>query len=378
MKIPLILIYCSYILTTEARRARRSVVDGCCAVWNNELYWIRPRMNNDIWVLVEHDGQDVAEVTLEILGEARKLADRSGDEVAALLAGYQVSALVDILAHYGADKVYLAEHEDLQANSTCDFVPAIFQLIRKYEPSVFLCGATPEGSALAPRLAARLRTGLATNCTVLKLNREGLLEMTSPAYGNRFYITRVCPAARPQMATVLPGAIGLGRPDTSRRARVIVESPQLPEEPAPVRSLGVIKADPRTVDISEADIVVAGGRGVGDAAEFDLIWQVADLVSASVASSRPVVDAGWVSKDRQVGLTGKTVSPGLYLSCGISGAIQHTMGMKDSKQIIAINNNPDAPILKIANVRILADLHEFLPALIERLRQVKGSQANKY
>jgi electron transfer flavoprotein alpha subunit len=333
-------------------------------------------MNSEIWVLAEQNGREVAHVTLEILGEARKLADQSGDKVAALLLGYRVSPFADILAHYGADEIYLVDHERLKTHTNDDFVALIYQLINKHEPSVFLCGATPLGSDLAPRLAARLRTGLVTNCVIIRINRKGLLEMTGPAYGENFYITKICPVARPQMATVLPKVIGTGKPDISRKAKVNFENPQWPVVPARTRSLGVIKGNPRTVDVTDADIVVAGGRGVKDAKQFDLIWQLADHLAASVAGSRPAVDAGWITKERQIGQTGKTVAPSLFISCGISGAMQHTMGMKDSKRIIAINNNPTAAIFKIASVAILADLHKFLPLIIERLRKDRASSSN--
>jgi len=332
-------------------------------------------VNGDIWVLAEYKGQEIKDVTLEILGEARKLAGQSGDKVAALLVGNQIPDMSEPLAQYGADIVYRIEHPALENFSTDGYIDALSSFIRKYDPSIFICGATALGRALAPGLAARLQTGLVTNCTILKYNAQNILEMTRDTYRGRIYETRTCiSSARPQMATIKPGVIGLGKPNKARNAEVVQENIELAEGVVRTRSLGIIKADPGTVDVSEADIVVAAGKGVGQSGAFSMVQELADLLYASIGGSRPAVDAGWIPYGRQIGQTGKTVSPKLYISCGISGVTQHSMGMKDSNLIIAVNTDRAAPLFKLADVGILADLHELLPALIKEVKQVKQEE----
>lgn len=333
-------------------------------------------MSQGIWVLAEHNRGELAEVTIEILDEARKLAGRTA-EVAALLIGGDGAELVQPLAHYGADKVYLVEHPALQSYTTDGFVSVLESLVRQHQPSVLIGGATPMGNDLFPRLAARLKTGLVTNCTLIKRGRESGLEITKPVYGGKFYATMTCPSAQPLMATIVPGVIGLGKPDPTRKAEVVKVSPELDAEAIRTRPLGVIKADPRTVDIVEAEVVVAGGRGLGSGEAFCLIQDLADVLSGSMAGSRPAVDNRWVPFERQIGQTGKTVAPKLIISCGVSGATQHIMGMKDSKLIVAINVDKAAPIFKNADVAIVADVHQFLPVLIEAVRQAKDSVAKR-
>jgi electron transfer flavoprotein alpha subunit len=334
-------------------------------------------MQGDIWVLAEHNGQEVTGVTLEILGEARKLA-LPECKVAAILLGHNISGLAAVLGQYGADKVYLVEHPSLQSYSTDRFLITLYDLIKKHEPSLFLCGASALGRDLAPVLASKLRTGLVTNCTILKRNAQGLVEMTRDSYRGKVHETRVCPSMLPQMATIKPGVIGIGKPNTFRKAEVVVESVTSDIEPIRTRSLGVVKADPKIVDVSEADVIVAAGRGVGDRKTFDSLQEMADLLCASMGGTRPAVDSGWIVFERQIGQTGKTVAPKLFIAWGISGATQHTMGMKDSRLIIAINSDRAASIFKMADVSILTDLRELLPALIEELRQVKSvRESNK-
>jgi electron transfer flavoprotein alpha subunit len=282
--------------------------------------------------------------------------------------------LTAVLAQYGADKVYLVEHPIFQTYSTDRFIITLYNMIKKYEPAIFLCGASALGKDLAPSLASKLRTGLVTNCTILKRNAQGLVEMTRDSYRGKVHETRICLSMLPQMATIKPGVIGIGRPDSSRKAEIILESLISDIEPVRTRSLGVIKADPKIVDVSEADIIVAAGRGTGDNKTFSMIQELADLLSASVGGTRPAVDAGWITFERQIGQTGKTVAPKLFIALGISGATQHTMGMKDSRLIIAVNNDRAAPIFKMADVGILMDLQQLMPALIAELCQVKSAR----
>ena len=324
-----------------------------------------------VWVIVDNAGDEVEDVALELVGQARELADRLGLQAAAVLLGDDVRSLTPALAQHGADKVYLAEDPLLSAYNPDAYTPLLADLVRCEEPSIVLWGATDRGRDLAPRVAARLGTGLASNCTRVDLSEDRLLMMTRPVYGGKASCNAVCPQARPQMATLQPGALPAKRPDPSRQAEVIAVDVDLSPQDLRLRLEEVSKIPPAALDVTEAELIVAGGRGAGSEEGFQLVRQLAHLMGATVAASRPAVDAGWAPYERQVGLSGKTVAPRLYVACGISGVNHHVVGMRDSKAVVAINQDPHAPIFQIADVKIVGDLRQVLPSLVERLRRLR-------
>jgi len=320
-----------------------------------------------IWVFIELKEGEIREVSLELLSEGRKLADKAGDEVCAVLIGSSVQEQIDRLAHHGASRIYLVESP--QPYSAELYTEILVALIQQHKPSIFLCGATSTGKDLAPRVAARLKTGLGSDCTRLDMAENGLLKQTKPAYGGRVSTEFICPKSSPQIVTVRPGVMAIEKPNTSLKAEVVrVVSPVSGVEPQS-RVVDFIKADPRTISLSEADIIVAGGAGAGDREHFRLIEELAGVLGGTVGASRVPVDEGWVPFDKQIGQTGKTVEPSLYIACGISGAIYHTMGMKDAKVIVAINKDRSAPIFKLADMGIVGDLAAVVPAIISLLRE---------
>jgi electron transfer flavoprotein alpha subunit len=332
---------------------------------------MRAEPTGGIWVIVDHSGDEIEDGTRELLGQARELADRLGLPAVAVLLGDDVRGLVPLLGQCGADTVYLAESPLLAAYNPDAYTPLLAELIRRERPSIVLWGATDQGRDLAPRVAARLSTGLASNCTRVDLSEDGLLVMTRPVYGGKASCNVVCPQARPQMVTLQPGAVPAKRPDPSRQAQAIAVDVSLSAQNLRLRLEKVIKIPPAALDVTEAEVIVAGGRGVGSKEGFHLVEQLAHLMGAAVAASRPAVDAGWAPYGRQVGLSGKTVAPRLYVACGISGVNHHVVGMKDSRAVVAIDQDPQAPIFQLADVKIVGDLHQVLPSLIERLQRLR-------
>ncbi len=324
-----------------------------------------------VWVVVDHTGDQAENITLELLGQARELADRLGLSAAAVLLGDDVRSLAPLLGHCGADTVYVVESPLLAHYNPDAYTPLLADLIRHQAPSIVLWGGTDQGRDLAPRVAACLGAGLASNCTGLDLSKDGLLVMTRPVYGGKASCRVVCPQARPQMATLQPGAVRANRPDPSRQAEVVALDVGLSPQCLRLRLEEVTKIPPSALDITEAEVIVAAGRGVGSEEGFHLVETLAHLMSAAVAASRPAVDVGWAPYQRQVGLSGKTVAPRLYIACGISGANHHVVGMRDSKAVVAINQDPHAPIFQMADVKIVGDVHQVLPLLVERLRRLR-------
>ncbi len=325
----------------------------------------------EIWVVAEHTDGELQEATLEMLFEARRVSGRMSGTVCAVLLGHNVANLVEPLAGYGADRVYSVEDPLLTSYSTDIFTEAVFQLVHECSPALLMLAATANGRDYAPRLAGRLRSGFASDCVMVDVNRQGELEMTRATHGDRAYTTVTCPNSRPVIATMRPGAIGFDSPDPSRVAEVRRFQPRLESCVLRTRVIERIKADPKTLDLGEADIIVAGGRGVGSPGTWALLEELAELLGAAVGGSRMAMDLGWIPRDRLVGQTGSTVSPRLYLAAGISGAIQHTAGMRASKNKIAINNEREAPIHQLADLAAVADLREVLPALIEAVRRAR-------
>jgi electron transfer flavoprotein alpha subunit len=324
----------------------------------------------NMWVIVEHRGGKVASVTLEALGVARKLADASAQEVWAVLLADDAGSLdTGRLIACGADVVLVAEHPKLDTYRDDPYTDVVTHLVEAYGPAVIIIGATSSGKSLAPRLAARLRTGLASECVDLEWDREKGLVAVRPMYGGNVLATVETPKARPQLATLRMKSAPRPEPDTSRTGRVEKADLSGLDITDRVKLLEAVETGVGEVKLEEADIVVSGGRGVGKPENFALIKALADACRGAMGASRAAVDAGWVPYAHQVGQTGKTVSPKVYIACGISGAIQHLAGMKSSDIIVAINKNPDAPIFKVATYGIVGDLFEIVPLLTEEIKK---------
>jgi len=321
-----------------------------------------------VWVFIELKEGEIRDVSLELLSEGRKIAGKPGEGVCAVVVGGKIQKQqTDRLAHYGADRIYLVENPlDYSAEL---YTEILVSLIRDQKPRIVLCGATATGKDLAPRVAARLKAGLGSDCTSLDLTEEGVLLQTKPAYGGRLSVEFALPETSPQIVTVRPGVMEMEKPNTSLKAEIMPVAPQIGSVEPRSRVVDFIRADPKTISLSEADIIVAGGGGAGDRENFRLIEELAEVLGGTVGASRVPVDEGWVPFDKQVGQTGKTVEPSLYIACGISGTIYHTMGMKDSKAIVAINKDRSAPIFKLADMGIVGDLMEIVPAIITLLRE---------
>ena len=283
-----------------------------------------------------------------------------------------MSGLADGLIAAGADRVLVLDRPELEVYMTEPYTWAMARVIREYKPEIVLTPATAIGRDLAPRVSSRVHTGLTADCTGLEIQEEtGNLLMTRPAFGGNIMATILCPEHRPQMATVRPGVMHRLPADTSRQGEVVMLDWDVPPETRNVEILEVAKAVSEAVDIQDAKVLVSGGRGMGGPENFKLLEQLAEVLGGTVAASRAAVDAGWIAKDRQVGQTGKTVRPNLYIACGISGAIQHLAGMEESGMIVAINKDETAPIFGVADYGIVGDALQIVPALIEELKAYK-------
>jgi len=332
----------------------------------------------EVWIFAEQHNGQLEDTPTELMSKARRLADTLGVKLAAALLGDNVKGLATKLIHYGADKVYLVEHpllEHYQANS---FAKAIFDLVHKYEPQIVLYGATITGRDLAPRIASAAKAGLTADCTDLQIGdhttikdgqlHKNLLFQIRPAFGGNIIATIINYDRWPQMATVREGVMPMPEPDTARRGEIIEEKAELSQEDLPLEILAEHKR-PKKVNLKQARIIVAGGAGVGSKDNFKLIWDLANCLGAAPAASRAAVDLGFIDGDHQVGQTGTTVRPSLYIAVGISGAIQHQAGMSGSQKIVAINNDSDAPIFQIAHYKIVGDLNEVVPKMIKAIKE---------
>lgn len=322
-----------------------------------------------VWVFIEEHKSEIKPVSFEILSEGRKLADEINQELVAVLVGHNVHHLMNKITPYGVDNVYLTEHKNLEQYCTETYTSILSGMISKYQPAIMLFGATYVGRDLAPRVAARLRTGLTADCTQLNLDEKGNLLQVRPTFGGNIMASIICPYHRPQMATVRPHVMKRRKVNNSKRVRVERISVKLNPKSILTRIVEEIEEIRDFPSVEEADIVVAGGRGVGSGENFTVIKKLARLLGGTVGASRTAVDEGWRPHQQQIGQTGKTVSPKLYIACGISGAIQHLIGMRTSARIIAINKDRNAPIMKIADVGIVGDLFEILPPLTKSLQE---------
>ena len=329
--------------------------------------------SKNLWVVVETEEGVAKNVGYELLSVGRTLADKLGEQLVALVMGKNVQAVAQASIAYGADQVLLVEGDEYATYNTDAATYAVVTLIEKYHPSIVLYGATNNGRDLAPRVACRLETGLTADCTELDIDEEtGLLVSTRPTFGGNLMATILCPDHRPQMSTVRPGVFKKGTPDEGRTGEIVAEDVHI--DPAQIRVSLVerVKEVAEAVNLEEAEIIVSGGRGLKEEKGFDLIRELAGVLGATVGASRAAVDAGWISHVHQVGQTGKTVAPKLYIAVGISGAIQHLAGMSGSDTVVAINKDPDAPIFDVADYAVVGDLYEVVPALIEAIRAKKA------
>ena len=334
--------------------------------------------NRNVWIFIEQEEGKIADVSLEILSKGRELADRLGSEVHALLCGHQVAPLSQELIHTGADRVLLADHPELAVYRTLPYARVTIDLMKERRPYIFLIGATPIGRDLAPRVASALRAGLTADCTDLQIGDytnkrrkktyKDLLLQIRPAFGGNLIATIINPDMHPQMASVRPGVMRRLEPDTSRQGEIEEIKPQF--QPGDF-ALQVLSRETRvsSVNLKDAATIVSGGGGVKSADDFALIKDLANALGGEVGASRAAVDAGYISREHQVGQTGSTVRPRLYIAAGISGAVQHRAGMDQSNKIIAINTDPEASIFKIAHYKIVGDLREVIPMMIETLRE---------
>lgn len=322
-----------------------------------------------VWVFAEQRDGELMDVAVELLGEGRKLAEEVGCELSAVLLGDNVRNLSEDLFAFGADKVYLSENENLKQYTTDGYTKVLSQMVEEYKPEIVLFGATHIGRDLAPRVAARVDTGLTADCTKLEIDPEekGLMQ-TRPAFGGNIMATIICPKHRPQMATVRPGVMEKAERRDKREDQELIEfKNDVVAEDIRIKILDVVKAGKASVNLADSEVIVSGGRGLDKKEGFELLEKLAEKLGGVVGASRAAVDAEWIDHDHQVGQTGKTVRPELYIACGISGAIQHIAGMQSAKTIVAINKNPDAPIFKVADIGIVGDVYEVLPKLIEAL-----------
>ncbi|GAW93113.1 electron transfer flavoprotein subunit alpha/FixB family protein [Calderihabitans maritimus] len=326
-------------------------------------------MARGIWVFAEQRNGELKKVVFELLSEGRKIADQLGQELWAILLGKEVKGLVEKLAPYGADKVLVADDEKLEKYSTGTYTKVISDLIREHQPFAFFLGNTAMGKDLAPRVAERVGTGLSSDCTGIELV-DGNLHFVRPIYAGKAFAKTVCPEARPVMATIRPNVFPVSEPDAARQAEVVEVPVQVGMEDLKAIVKEVVKQASGRVELTEADIIVSGGRGMKGPENFKILEELADVLGAAVGASRAAVDAGWREHQYQVGQTGKTVSPSLYIACGISGAIQHLAGMSSSKVIVAINKDPEANIFKVADYGIVGDLFEIVPLLTEEFKKL--------
>ncbi len=323
----------------------------------------------DVYVFCEQREGVIQSVALELLGKARELADTLKENVVAILLGKNITNKAQDLIAAGADKVLVVDNDLLKDYLTEPYTQAITQIINEQKPSILMIGATTIGRDLGPRLSARVSTGLTADCTKLEIGEERELLMTRPAFGGNLMATIVCKDHRPQMSTVRPGVMKKMTADANRKGEIIEYKINFNEEKiSRVRLLKTVKEDKGMIDISEAKILVSGGRGVGSQEGFNKLEELAEVLNAQVSASRACVDAGIIDHSRQVGQTGKTVRPDLYIACGISGAIQHLAGMEESEFIVAINKDKFAPIFNVADVGIVGDVNKIIPMLTERLK----------
>jgi len=328
----------------------------------------------DLWVFVETNMDGSAKnVGIELLTPGRMMAEKQGGALTAVVIGNHVQSAVDQAAIHGADKILVVEGAEYEHYSTDAYTIALCSLVEKYGPTSMMIGATNNGRDLGPRVSCRLKGGLTADCTALDIDEaSGNVAWTRPAFGGNLMATIMCPDSRPQIGTVRPGVFKKCAP-TEAKAEIIREDIHVDEKDIRTQVLELIsEMGDEHVDLEGAEVIVSGGRGVGGPEGFDTIRALADVLGATVGASRAAVDSGWISHAHQVGQTGKTVGPKLYIACGISGAIQHLAGMSSSDVVVAVNKDPDAPIFDMADYGVVGNLFEVLPVLVEEIKKARA------
>ncbi len=325
-------------------------------------------MAQGVWTIAEQRDGGIRKITYEIVSEGRRLADALGQELTAVLIGSNMKEKAAELGHYGADKVLIADDPRLETYTADAYVAVISGLVKANDPAILLIGASVQGKDLSARLSANLGVGMAQDCTAFAIE-DGKLVATRPIYAGKAYAKVTFENSWPQMATARPNVMSISEPDTSRAAEIIDASFNLEDSAIKTKVVDVIKEEGGKVDLTEADKIVSGGRGMKGPENYNILEELADLIGASVGASRSAVDAGWRPHKDQVGQTGKVVSPNLYIACGISGAIQHLAGMSTSKVIVAINKDEDAPIFQKSDYGVVGDLFDVVPALTEEVKK---------
>ena len=329
---------------------------------------------DEFWVVLEQKDGELDDVSWEIVGQGREIADKLKQRLCAVIMGSNTASIGEDLNCSGVDEVYLLDTPDLDRYSPELFTQALSKLIQERLPQIVLCGATPNGNDLASRVAAKLRVGLISDCIAFHVDVDGLLLMEKPTHKGKVCSTITSPHVRPQIATVRLGTMEVKDFHSAKKTKVTKLSPQLDIGKPYLKLAGSVRIDPVTLPLEEAEVIVAGGRGVGSGENFTILEEAARALGGTVGASRVAIDNRWVPRERQVGQSGKTVKPKLYIACGISGSSHHVLGMKDSQSIVAINTDPDAPIFKLADVGITGDLLEVVPAItaeIDRRRRAK-------
>jgi electron transfer flavoprotein alpha subunit len=324
-----------------------------------------------IWVFIEQKKGKVQSVAYELLGKAQELAKKMGCQVSGVLIGNNLSDQTDELFWRGADNLYLVEAPEIAEFQDEPYTNILVSLIQKYKPEIVLCGATAIGRSLISRVAVKIKAGLTADCTGLDIDPDKkILLQTRPAFGGNIMATIISPNYRPQMATVRHKVMQPMTPDKRRKGKVVQESFNSAVYASRTKLLDIVEEIESTVNLAEADIIVSGGRGMGGPENFKLLEELAHVLGAAVGASRAAVDSGWMPYSHQVGQTGRTVAPKIYIACGISGQIQHFVGMSSSKIIVAINKDPEAPIFKFATYGIVADLFQVVPALTQKFKAI--------
>lgn len=327
-----------------------------------------------VWIFAEQRDGNLQKVALELLGKGRDIANQLGEKLTAVLIGYEIEPLAKILIAHGADEVIVVDNMLLKNYTTDGYAKVMAELSQQRKPEIIFIGATNIGRDLGPRVAAKVRTGLTADCTSLEVDDETKnLMMTRPAFGGNLMATIECPNHRPQMATVRPGVFNVPCTDELKTGSIDIVKVGLKEEDIRTKVLEIVKSIKENIDITEAEILVSGGRGVGSKEGFTLLKELAQALGGVVTGSRASVDDGLIDRSYQVGQTGKTVRPKLYIACGISGAIQHLAGMQDSEFIIAINKDDTCAMMQAADMAVVGDLYKIIPELIKEIRGYKFS-----
>ncbi|MDR0357005.1 MAG: electron transfer flavoprotein subunit alpha/FixB family protein [Clostridiales Family XIII bacterium] len=326
-------------------------------------------MATGIWIILERNESGIRKVSLQLLSKGRAIADETGESLVAVILGSGAAQFADEAASYGADKVILADDKRLSTYTTGAYTSALNKLIRKGEPAAVLIGNTAIGKDLAPRLAQRLGVGMASDCTGMETDEAAFLSFKRPIYGGKAF-AEVTATDRPILAAIRPNTFPMGEPDATRKAEIANEAAEIDDDDLRAVVKEVVVAVSARPELTEADIIISGGRGMKGPENYEILEKCADAIGAAVGASRAAVDAGWIEQKFQVGQTGKTVSPTLYIACGISGAVQHLAGMGTSKIIVAINKDPEANIFALADYGIVGDLFEIVPLLTEEFKKL--------